>query len=558
MDTELGPGGVLGGRFTLVRSLGSGGYGVVWLATDADGGAVAIKVLHPAIREEGRAVERLVREGELLLSLDHPNIASARHFEVGDDAVYLVMEFVDGRTLSADLRWRGRTDRPLSFETVAARVRSIGGALTAAHAAGIVHRDVKPQNVMITGEGDDEHVLVLDFGIARILDSDAHDATTLGRRIGSPMYMAPEQILGHRAEPQSDVFALGCLLFEMTTLRRCWARHPDGAAVRAFVESVSGGPNGGVDVFRRVIHGPRPVPSAYRRDAPPALDDVVARALSVDLDIRFRSAHALVSATCLAIGEADAEAPATELTRRPVSLATAIAALEHRDDDSLATEAVPRPHSAGGIDLPTVETTKSRLVVDAPDVTPTFGDATPLLPPTPPTPRRLQWPVRSLVLVLGAAAIGIAFSWRTARRSPREIVARPEPKPEAVVARMPDRPSALIAASDAGVAAAASPSVARRVAPNATRRRSDPGEPPSIQAPARAKRSRLRTLLSAARTEPLNQETQRRLQDAIRRRATSIDDRATRSRVELLLRKYEFLPDLDTLEDAVGVLEGVQ
>ena len=206
-------------HFRIREVIGRGGMGVVYRATDEQQQRdVALKVLPLDGDEERR--KRFLREGRLATSLHHPNIAAC--YEVGevDGAVFLALELVQGESLSARLR-RGR---PSLAETLSI-ARGIARGLAHAHALGIIHRDIKPDNIVITPEGE---ARVLDFGLARreqvtvlspssLESRDTTIETEAGRAIGTPGYMAPEQVRGERADPRADLFALGAVLYEMAT-----------------------------------------------------------------------------------------------------------------------------------------------------------------------------------------------------------------------------------------------------------------------------------------------------------------------------------------------------
>jgi serine/threonine-protein kinase len=213
-------------RYQALSLLGRGGMGFVVAARDRrTGREVAVKLLSPELRARPELCARLLREGAALASLDHPSIV--RVYEVDPDALAIVMELVRGESLRARLDRRGR-EPP-------AEVRRIGlallDALRVAHAAGIVHRDVKPANVLLDGSGA---VKLADFGIASI---DGSDLTRAGASLGTPSYMPPEQLRGQRVDARADIYALGVTLFELATGTRLH-HHGDlvedpGAAVAA-------------------------------------------------------------------------------------------------------------------------------------------------------------------------------------------------------------------------------------------------------------------------------------------------------------------------------------
>ena len=213
------------GPYTVRKLLGRGGMGVVYLAHDSSlHRSVAIKVLSAEIDHPTRS-DRFLREARLLGSLSHPNVATVFGLETIGAARAMVMEFLEGETLS-----RRIAAGPLPIEDALQIARQIACGVEAAHTAGVVHRDLKPANVMINRDGT---VKVLDFGLARVgsvrLSKDSRhplddatqriDETILGSVVGTPGYMSPEQIRGQAVDRRTDVFAFGCLLYEMLTGR---------------------------------------------------------------------------------------------------------------------------------------------------------------------------------------------------------------------------------------------------------------------------------------------------------------------------------------------------
>ncbi|HEY4122195.1 MAG TPA: serine/threonine-protein kinase, partial [Byssovorax sp.] len=219
------PGEVVAGRFTIERPAGYGAMGAVYRAMDRLTGApVALKVLH---KEGSKRNVRFEREATLLAALRHPAVVRyVLHGATPAGAPFLAMEWVDGETLSDRL-----TDAPLSVEDSILVMSTIASALAEAHAHGVVHRDLKPGNVLLA-DGDVRRVKVIDFGIARRPES---ELTATGVAIGSPGYMAPEQARGDKdIDPRADVFSLGCVLY------RCIAGAPPFAAddVRAVIAKI--------------------------------------------------------------------------------------------------------------------------------------------------------------------------------------------------------------------------------------------------------------------------------------------------------------------------------
>jgi tetratricopeptide (TPR) repeat protein len=252
-------GDVFADRFELDRIAGSGGMGEVWRARDRVTGAdVALKLLQ---LEGNAARDRFAREAALLSGLTHPAIVRyVAHGSDGGGMPFLAMEWLDGEDLEQHL---GR--RPLDVSATLAIARRLADALATAHAAGIVHRDVKPSNVILIGGKADQAKLV-DFGVARPLLADAtvRSNTKTGAPVGSPGYMAPEQARGERdVGPPADVFALGCVLYECVTGRPAFA----GEHLMAILAKL-------------VLEEPQR--ASELAAVPPLLDDLLARMLSKD------------------------------------------------------------------------------------------------------------------------------------------------------------------------------------------------------------------------------------------------------------------------------------
>jgi predicted Ser/Thr protein kinase len=211
-DAVLMPGATLG-AYTIVRELGRGGMGRVYLASDARlGRQVAIKALAPHLTREPVHRERLRREARAAAGLTHPGICAVYALEETDDELFIVTEFVDGVTLRDEIT---SGPRPSAAEIVRT-AREIAGALAAAHARGIIHRDLKPENIMRARDG---RLKILDFGLARLETGSVSPAsrtfaTEPGMLIGTPAYMAPEQLNGGVVDVRADVFAFGAVLYE--------------------------------------------------------------------------------------------------------------------------------------------------------------------------------------------------------------------------------------------------------------------------------------------------------------------------------------------------------
>ncbi|HEX7399573.1 MAG TPA: protein kinase [Candidatus Limnocylindrales bacterium] len=265
-----GLGDVLGGRYRLVELLGQGGMATIYRATDSQlGRDVAVKVLHREYGRDPDFVARFRQEAHAAAALSHPGIVAVHDFGVDDEGPYLVMELVDGEDLASLLRRNG----PLPPRQAARLVAEVARALDAAHDRGIVHRDVKPGNIMLNANG---RVKVTDFGIARAW-ADA-GLTLPGTTLGSVHYFSPEQALGEPATAASDVYSLGIVLYELLSGRRPW--EGDSAAAVAMAR----------------ISAQPPRVSDVRPSVPPALEAIDRKALARDAPSRFASAGAMADA----------------------------------------------------------------------------------------------------------------------------------------------------------------------------------------------------------------------------------------------------------------------
>ncbi|MCS7189776.1 MAG: serine/threonine protein kinase, partial [Bacteroidia bacterium] len=202
----------IGDKYEVLRTLGEGGMGVVYLAIQKPlERKVAIKSITPYLARDPAIRERFAGEASVLARLNHPGIVTLYDYIEEKDALYLVMEYVQGEPLSEILK-RG----PIPSELVERYFVQVLEAFQYAHGQGIVHRDIKPANIMITPEG---RVKILDFGVARLLQTD-HSVTRTGMRLGTLLYMSPEQIKGEKnIDHRSDIYSLGVVLYEMLTGR---------------------------------------------------------------------------------------------------------------------------------------------------------------------------------------------------------------------------------------------------------------------------------------------------------------------------------------------------
>jgi chaperonin cofactor prefoldin len=287
------PGDVIGGRYELLSRLGRGGMAEVFRAHDQRlGRQVAVKVLAPHLLADARSVDRFDREARAAASLNHPNIVNVFDAVNDGDTHAIVMELVEGPTLADVIEQEGR----LSVADAVQTSIRIADALQAAHDRGLVHHDVKPRNVLFDEDGA---LKVTDFGIARAASS---DITTVQ---GSPPYLAPEQARGGQSDRRSDVYALGCVLFEMLAGRPPFEGDSSSAIVMAHIDA------------------PVPRLSDFRPDAPRDLEQVVSRALAKDPAARYESPAALrADLTRIADGLAPLGATIVSSTRAMPSDAT--------------------------------------------------------------------------------------------------------------------------------------------------------------------------------------------------------------------------------------------
>src|ERR1700739_1067021 len=211
------------GSYEVLASIGAGGMGEVYRAHDTKlGRDVAIKVLPEAFAHDPERLSRFQREAKMLAALNHPNIATIHGLEQSNGTTYLVMELVSGRTLAE----RIKLDGAVPVEEALKVAVQIAEALEAAHEKGIIHRDLKPANVKVTPEGK---VKVLDFGLAKAFAGDVADsnpsqsptlsavATMQGGLLGTAAYMSPEEARGKAVDKRTDIWAFGCVLYEMLT-----------------------------------------------------------------------------------------------------------------------------------------------------------------------------------------------------------------------------------------------------------------------------------------------------------------------------------------------------
>jgi hypothetical protein len=294
---------LLGARvagYTIEAVAGRGGMGVVYRARDGDlDRIVALKVIAPELASDDGFRARFVREARVTAQLDHPNVIPV--YDAGEDGgrLYIAMRWVEGTDLGRLIHEQG----PLVPKHAAELVAQAGSALDAAHARGLVHRDVKPANLLLPAAAR-SHVYLTDFGLAK-RDGSSSALTTTGSWMGTPDYASPEQIEGDELDPRADVYALGCVLFAALTGRPPFADVP---RLRKGFAQVNDEPPS----LRRIAP-----------DLPAELESVVARALEKDPERRYPSAGGLGEAACAAASGAGRSAPTRRLRPRRAAGTTA-------------------------------------------------------------------------------------------------------------------------------------------------------------------------------------------------------------------------------------------
>jgi serine/threonine protein kinase len=264
--------------------LDRGGMGVVYKAVDVElERTVALKIIAPEHTQDSTAVARFKAEARLAASLEHPNIVPIHRGGEEDGILYLAMRFVPGSNLRHVID-RGAMDPP----RIARIVTDVSDALDAAHELGLVHRDVKPANILVSGQPEHEHVYLTDFGLTKRLGS-VGALTRAGSWVGTPDYVAPEQIQGHDVDRRADIYSLGCVLYEMLTGDVAYPKDTDVAKLWAHVAD------------------PPPKPSRRRPELVDALDEVVARATAKEPEDRYATAGDLATAVRRAVAEQEAK-----------------------------------------------------------------------------------------------------------------------------------------------------------------------------------------------------------------------------------------------------------
>jgi serine/threonine-protein kinase len=256
-------------RYRIEARIGQGGMAEVFRGFDPSlDRTVAVKTLLPPFDRDAGFVARFRREAQAAARLNHPNIVGVYDAGADGDTQFIVMEYIEGRTLASFLAGGGQPTQEQAVELT----EKVAAALQAAHAQGIVHRDIKPANIMVTRSGE---VKVMDFGIAR-LQSDA-TAPQTSSVIGTPAYFSPEQAQGQPVDARSDIYSLGCVLYELLSHRQPFTGDTPVAIA-----------------YKQVNEVP-PTPSTYNPDVPPSLDAVVMKCMAKNTANRYQDAGELIA-----------------------------------------------------------------------------------------------------------------------------------------------------------------------------------------------------------------------------------------------------------------------
>ncbi|HYP56534.1 MAG TPA: serine/threonine-protein kinase [Solirubrobacterales bacterium] len=276
--TDLSAGEEFAG-YRIERTLGRGGMGILYLAVEPGlERRVALKLIAPEAAADEVFLRRFAEESRIAASIEHPNVVPIYAAGEEDGVPYLAMRYVSGPDLGRRLAREGR----LAPRAAADLIAQVANGLDAIHAAGLVHRDVKPANVLLSGATEEDHAYITDFGVARNVATES-GLTQTGRFVGTLDYVAPEQVSGGQVDARADVYALGCLLYKLLTGEVPFPR--DGEAAKLYAH----------------LNDPPPAPSLLAPQSSMALDDVVVRAMSKEPGDRYPSAGDLGRAAVAAL-----------------------------------------------------------------------------------------------------------------------------------------------------------------------------------------------------------------------------------------------------------------
>ena len=278
----------LGGRYELQEMLGEGGMSVVYKAFDHNmKRTVAVKIIHPHLAKDPDFVHRFETEARALAQLRHPNVVGGLDFAQEGELYYIVMEYIPGESLQTVLQRLRERGEYLPIDEVVQLMIRLADGVDYAHRQGMVHRDLKPGNIIITPEGEP---VLTDFGLTRIVGGTYHTRT--GMVLGTVLYMAPEQVRGEHVDHRADIYALGVMLFELLTNRLPFQG------------------NGLAEIMQQHLENSVPDPREWRPEVPAALVAIVRKAMAKSPDERFQSAAAFKAALEQFLAGDEAAAPA--------------------------------------------------------------------------------------------------------------------------------------------------------------------------------------------------------------------------------------------------------
>jgi serine/threonine protein kinase len=291
MDAHFWTGKMLG-KYEIGALLGEGGMAQVYkgrqTALKRD---IAIKLIHTHLIDQQGFIERFQREAQLIAALRHPNIVQVYDFDTQDGIFYMVMEFIDGLTLSAKLGQLRAQNTLLSLSQVSDLLQSLSNALDYAHAQGMIHRDIKPGNVMFTSKGQP---VLTDFGLAKIVGGTSQNTSSLV--VGTPMYMSPEQAYGESGDARSDIYSLGVMLFELTT------------GVPPFQGNTP------LSILIKQVNEPLPSPRKINPNLPEAVEQIIVKATAKKPDDRYQTCGELAEALRIVACPTEILTPAPGIT----------------------------------------------------------------------------------------------------------------------------------------------------------------------------------------------------------------------------------------------------
>jgi len=273
MDNTAGLTGQTIGKYRIVEHLGRGGMAEVYKAYQPNlDRYVALKLMHSFLAADQDFIARFEREAKNVAALRHPNIVQVYDFDVQNGTPYMVMEYIEGGTLKSHLEDLAKQGQNLPITEAVRIVHEVGKALSYAHSHQMIHRDVKPANVLMEVGG---RVVLTDFGIAKILTGPSYTVT--GATIGTPAYMSPEQGLGRPGDHRSDIYALGVMLYQLTTGQLPYEADTPLA------------------VMLKHVNEPLPLPRTFKPDMPEGIERIILKAMAKNPDDRFQSADEMIA-----------------------------------------------------------------------------------------------------------------------------------------------------------------------------------------------------------------------------------------------------------------------